>query len=141
MSQGPGLAWRDLDVPYVIFRESDNLRNFAQQKSNRDGPCTIACDCLLRRLLGGRQKFSAAALVFLSKTRYPARNGVIFLLSSKAGLRAKEIARVRWAMLIDAESEVSRAIHLQDNAQRSLRTGNPNAQAVASRTIGIAPRG
>ena len=59
-----------------------------------------------------------AVLGFLSRTRYPVRNRVIFLLSSKVGLRAKEIARVRWAMLIDAEGEVSRAIHLQDNASK-----------------------
>ncbi|MDB5581449.1 MAG: site-specific integrase [Bradyrhizobium sp.] len=33
---------------------------------------------------------------YLSKTRYPIRNRVIFLLSLKAGLRAKEIASLTW---------------------------------------------
>ncbi|HLG85506.1 MAG TPA: site-specific integrase [Bradyrhizobium sp.] len=65
-----------------------------------------------------------AALGFLSKTRYPTRNRVIFLLSVKAGLRAKEIARLKWTMVIDAEGEVSHAIHLANNASkgRSGRT-------------------
>jgi integrase len=35
-----------------------------------------------------------AVLGYLAKTRHPARNRVIFLLSVKAGLRAKEIARL-----------------------------------------------
>jgi integrase/recombinase XerD len=64
------------------------------------------------------------ALGFLANTRYPARNRVIFLLSVKAGLRAKEIARLRWTMVIDAEGKLSRAIRLEDNASkgRSGRT-------------------
>jgi len=36
-----------------------------------------------------------AVLVYLTKTRWPARNRLIFLLSAKAGLRAKEIANRR----------------------------------------------
>jgi integrase/recombinase XerD len=65
-----------------------------------------------------------AALGFLAKTRYPARNRVILLLSSKAGLRAKEIARLKWTMVIDAESRVSQSISLEDIASkgRSGRT-------------------
>ena len=34
-----------------------------------------------------------AVLGYLAQTRLPARNRLIFLLSVKAGLRAKEIAR------------------------------------------------
>ena len=39
----------------------------------------------------------------LQQTRYPKRNHVIFLLSAKAGLRAKEIASLTWDMITDAE--------------------------------------
>ena len=35
-----------------------------------------------------------AMLAYLSMTRYPERNTLIFLLSAKAGLRAKEIAKL-----------------------------------------------
>jgi integrase len=53
---------------------------------------------------------------YLAKTRYPVRNRVIFLLSLKAGLRAKEIASLTWEMITDADGEVGQAIHLQDKA-------------------------
>lgn len=55
---------------------------------------------------------------FLAKTRYPIRNRVIFLLSLKAGLRAKEIALLTWEMITDADGQVGRAIHLQDRASK-----------------------
>jgi integrase len=35
-----------------------------------------------------------AVLGYLAKTRHPTRNRLIFLLSVKTGLRAKEIARL-----------------------------------------------
>ena len=38
-------------------------------------------------------------LSYLAPTRYPVRNRVIFLLFPKAGLRAKEIATLRWEMI------------------------------------------
>jgi integrase len=49
-----------------------------------------------------------AALGLVAHARYPKRNRVILLLSVKAGLRAKEIARLKWEMLIDASGEVIR---------------------------------
>lgn len=55
---------------------------------------------------------------FLAKTRYPIRNRVIFLLSLKAGLRAKEIALLTWEMITDADGQVGQAIHLQDKASK-----------------------
>jgi integrase/recombinase XerD len=42
-----------------------------------------------------------AMLAYLSTTRHPTRNRLIFLLSAKAGLRAKEIARLTWLMTND----------------------------------------
>ena len=53
---------------------------------------------------------SQVALLFmmLKGTRYPLRNKVIALLSIKAGLRAKEIANLTWAMVTDAQGQLSR---------------------------------
>ena len=61
---------------------------------------------------------SDAVLAYLSTTRHPERNRVIFLLSVKAGLRAKEIASLKWAMVTDAEGQLSDAIHLTDIASK-----------------------
>ena len=65
-----------------------------------------------------------ATIRWLATTRYPVRNRVILLLSVRAGLRAKEIAGLTWAMITDADGQISRAIHLHDNASkgRSGRT-------------------
>lgn len=41
-------------------------------------------------------------LFFAEMTRYPLRNRVIVLLSCKAGLRAGEIAKLTWDMVLDA---------------------------------------
>lgn len=59
-----------------------------------------------------------AVLGYLAKTRHPVRNRLIFLLSIKAGLRAREIALLTWSMLTDAQGEVGRAIVLQDEASK-----------------------
>src|SRR6201996_8280907 len=59
-----------------------------------------------------------AMLAYLSTTRHPARNRLIFLLSAKAGLRAKEIARLTWWMTNDSQGEIGRAICLQDSASK-----------------------
>ena len=59
-----------------------------------------------------------AVLGFLATTRYPERDRVIFLLSVKAGLRAKEIASLKWSMVTDAEGRLGDAIHLTDNASK-----------------------
>lgn len=59
-----------------------------------------------------------ATLAYLSTTRYPERNRLIFLLSAKAGLRAKEIARLTWRMVCDSAGQVGHAIHLSDAASK-----------------------
>jgi integrase/recombinase XerD len=58
------------------------------------------------------------ALAYLETTRHPIRNRVIFLLSVKAGLRAKEIACLTWDMLTDAEGNLGTAIHLRNEASK-----------------------
>jgi integrase len=59
-----------------------------------------------------------AVLSYLTTTRNALRNKVIFLLSVRAGLRAKEIAGLTWAMVTDAENLVSDRISLQDIASK-----------------------
>jgi integrase/recombinase XerD len=43
---------------------------------------------------------------------------VIFLLSVKAGLRAKEIASLTWRMVTDARGHIGQAIHLENSASK-----------------------
>jgi len=57
-------------------------------------------------------------LQFLETSRNPERDKVIFLMSVKAGMRAKEIASVTWEMVTDSEGEVSDAIQLKDIASK-----------------------
>jgi integrase/recombinase XerD len=59
-----------------------------------------------------------AVLGYLAKTRHPARNRLIFLLSVKAGLRAKEIAGLTWWMTNDSQGQIGRAICLRDSASK-----------------------
>ena len=59
----------------------------------------------------------------LETTRYPCRDRVMFLLSIKAGLRAKEIAALTWGMVTDAAGDVSDMIQLQNRASKGKKGG------------------
>ena len=59
-----------------------------------------------------------AVLGYLAKTRWPTRNRLIFLLSVKAGLRAKEIASLTWRMVTDARGQIGQAIRLENRASK-----------------------
>lgn len=59
-----------------------------------------------------------AVLNYLSNRRNALRNQVIFLLSVKAGLRAKEIASLRWEMLLNADGSFARQISLSNDATK-----------------------
>jgi integrase/recombinase XerD len=59
-----------------------------------------------------------AALSYLKTSRYAERDRVLFLLSTKGGLRAKEIASITWAMVTDAEGQIGEAIALEDTASK-----------------------
>lgn len=63
------------------------------------------------------------ALAYLDTTRHPIRNKVILLLSVKAGLRAKEIACLKWDMITDAEANLASAIHLTNEASKGSKGG------------------
>ncbi len=64
-----------------------------------------------------------ALLSFLDGTRHAERNKLIFLLSTRAGLRAKEIANITWEMVIDADGEISDCIKLQNTASKGSSGG------------------
>jgi integrase len=59
-----------------------------------------------------------AVLAELDTRRYPLGDRTIFMLSLKAGLRAKEIASVTWGMVIDAEGEIADLIALENRAAK-----------------------
>lgn len=65
-----------------------------------------------------------AALHRTRRGRYPERDRVMILLSVKAGLRAGEIAKLTWPMLLDADGRLGHRIELHDSAakKRSGRT-------------------
>ena len=55
---------------------------------------------------------------FLLTRRHGLRDQTVFLLSVRAGLRAKEIANLRWSMILTPDGEVGDAIHLTDTASK-----------------------
>jgi integrase/recombinase XerD len=57
-------------------------------------------------------------LTYAACTRNPARNQVIVLLSAKAGLRAGEIGKLTWDMVIDPNGRISSTLELQDHAAK-----------------------
>ena len=64
-----------------------------------------------------------ATTQYLSTTRNSLRDSVIFLLSVKSGLRAKEIASLTWQMVTDPEGNIDDAIALQNVASKGKNGG------------------
>ena len=62
-------------------------------------------------------------LLHLSTTRNPIRNRVIFLLSVKSGFRSKEIASLRWKMLMSSDGRMMNEIHLTNTASKGKSSG------------------
>ncbi len=94
-------------IEYGWHRKSPNVKNMAgrQAKTLTKQQLTLA----LRRAGRGR---------------YPDRDRAMILLSIKAGLRAGEIAKLTWPMLLDPQGHLSGFIELHDAAakKRSGRT-------------------
>lgn len=65
--------------------------------------------------------------------RYPERDVVMILLSAKAGLRAKEISSLTWAMITDADGVLADAIQLPNIASKGGKDGK------GGRTIPLHP--
>lgn len=68
-------------------------------------------------------KQQSLVLTYLGGTRYPLRNKVIFLLSFKSGLRAKEIAELSWQMICDSEGNIGNTINLCNKASKGKYSG------------------
>ena len=75
-----------------------------------------------------------AMLGYLATTRSPARDRVMCLLSMKAGLRAKEMASLTWAMVTDAQGQGAEVLHVPNRASKGKTGGrtiplHPDLQA------------
>jgi integrase len=58
------------------------------------------------------------ALRRVSSSRYPERDRAALLLSTKAGLRAGEIAKLTWPMVLDSDRRLADRIELHDAAAK-----------------------
>jgi integrase len=61
-------------------------------------------------------------LAYAGRTAFPVRDRVVILLAVKSGLRAAEIAKLTWPMVLDSRGQVSTQIELVDEAAKK-RTG------------------
>ena len=59
-----------------------------------------------------------SVLDHLARSRAPVRNRAIFLLSVKAGLRAKEIANLRWEMVLKGDASLGDSLALPNIASK-----------------------
>jgi integrase/recombinase XerD len=59
-----------------------------------------------------------ALLAWLETRKHADRNRLIVLLSYKAGLRAKEIAALKWSMVMKADGDIGDHIHLTNEASK-----------------------
>src|SRR5436190_15398935 len=82
-----------------------------------------------------------AVLAYLAKTRWPTRNRLIFLLSVKAGLRAKEIAHLTWWMTNDSQGEVGRAMPAGFGQQGKVRQDDPAERRSTGRSHPVSTGG
>jgi integrase/recombinase XerD len=78
-------------------------------------------------------KQEKAILGSLEANRYPLRDHVMFLLSIKAGLRAKEIAALTWSMVTDAAGAVSESLELGNQPAGGELRAMPNKGCTAKR--------
>ena len=73
-----------------------------------------------------------AMLGSLATTRSPARHHVLLLVSIKAGLRATAMASLTWAMVTDAQGQVTEVRHVPTEASHkgALKHGFAGARAL-----------
>jgi len=78
-------------------------------------------------------------LRYVSRHPDPARNRVMVLLSVKAGLRAAEIAKLDWSMVLDANGRIGELIEVRDGIAKkgSGRTipMHPDLRAALARLL------
>lgn len=73
------------------------------------------------KILNNKQQ--SMIMSYFDTTRYPVRNKIMFLLSFKAGLRAKEISSLTWSMVCDSEGAISNSINLPNQASKGKYSG------------------
>lgn len=71
---------------------------------------------------------------YLATTGYPSRDRVMFLLSIKVGLCAKEMVSLTWAMVTNAQGHVAEVMHVANRASKGTTGGrtiplHPDLQA------------
>ena len=80
-------------------------------------------------------------LIFACNTRNPIRDKLIVLLSVKAGLRAGEIAKLTWDMVLDPTGEIGDVVELRDCAAKKksgrLIPINPTLRAALTAWRGV----
>src|SRR2546423_9469963 len=96
----------------LLFLRMSQQREYGQEGRMQGKQAKIISPAQEKALLG-----------YIATTRYPARDRVMLLLSMKAGLRAKEMASLTWAMVTDASSQVDDALHLQNRASKGKTGG------------------
>ena len=62
-------------------------------------------------------------MAHLVNTRYTLCNKIIFLLSFKEGLRAKEISKLSWGMVCNSDGKIADVINLSNNASKGKYSG------------------
>jgi integrase/recombinase XerD len=65
----------------------------------------------------------ARVLHEVKQSLYPERDCVMVLLSVNAGLRAIEISKVTWGMVLDVEGNVGDVLELRDGATKGAKSG------------------
>jgi integrase len=85
-----------------------------------------------------------ALLAYAERSRNPIRNHVIVLLSVKAGLRASEIAKLTWSMVLDCSGGIGALIELHDSAAKH-RSGrripmHPDLRTALAALCSVSPR-
>jgi integrase/recombinase XerD len=77
--------------------------------------------------------------------RHPLRNRVIVLLAAKAGLRASEIAKLTWDMVLDPTGDIGSGIELRDAAAKNgsgrLIPVHPDLRPVLASYRSLSPGG
>jgi integrase len=64
-----------------------------------------------------------ATLAEIGRGRHPERDTAAFLLSVRAGLRAKEVAGVTWSMVTDGEGHIADELRLTNAASKGKNGG------------------
>ena len=78
--------------------------------------CSSSSPLRTAAILNERQLY--ALLAWLDTRKHADRNRLIVLLSFKSGLRAKEIASLKWSMAMNPDGNIGDHIHLTNDASK-----------------------